>query len=200
MRTKSLLLAAVLSAAGLAIASAQGIYSVNVVGYVTVSVPAGYSIIANPLSNQQGNDLDTILPSVDIGTTIYTWDGAAFVPSVFFGTWAPNVTLAPGEGAFIEVAAATDLVFVGEVMQGDLVNQIPAGLSLRASQVPISEDLDTIGFPAEVGDTVYFYRNGGYEPSVYFGTFAPAAVPGIGEGFWVEKANAADWTRTFNVQ
>src|SRR6267143_1772496 len=101
MRTKTLLLTAVLSAAGVASSLAQAVYSVNVVGYVNYPAKAPFSMIANPLNNTAGNTLNNILPSVPVGTTIYTWNGTAFVSSVFFGTWSPDLTLAPGEGAFI---------------------------------------------------------------------------------------------------
>ena len=198
MRTKTLLLAAVLSAAGAATSLAQ-VYSVNVVGYANVAVTAPFSLIANPLNNTAGNDLDRVLPSVPFGTTIYKWNGTTFVSSVNFGSWSPNLTLAPGEGAFINIAANTTLTFVGEVMQGALTTPIPAGLSIKSSQVPQTNTLENLNFPAAFGDTVYFYRGGAYQSSVFFGTFSPPAIPAIGEAFWVNAGAAATWTRTFTV-
>jgi len=208
MRTKTLVLTAVLSAAGIASSLAQAVYSVNVVGYVNYPAKAPFSMISNPLNNTAGNTLNNILPSVPIGTTIYTWDGTAFVSSVFFGTWAPNLTLNPGDGAFINLAADTTLTWVGEVMQGALSNPVPLGFSIKSSQVPQSLKLENsptntvdpgLGFPAALGDTIYFYRGGTYVSSVYFGTFAPAAIPAIGEAFWVNTGAAKTWTRNFNA-
>jgi len=201
MRTKTLLLAAVLSAAGAATSLAQ-VYSVNAVGYVNLAAPAGFSMIANPLDNKTGNNLNNLLTNVALGTTIYKFDGVSgFSSSVFFGTWSPDLTLLPGEGAFINLDAATTLTFVGEVMQGALSNPIPAGFSIRSSQVPQNVELGTIGFPADLGDTVYFFRGGAYVSSVWFGgpAFTPAAIPALGESFFVNKSTAANWTRTFSV-
>src|SRR6266566_3762539 len=173
MRTKTLLLTATLGAAGIASSFAQTpVYSQNVVGYVTVQAPAGFSIIANPLDNKTGNNLNTILTGVPPGTTVYKYDGATgFSSSVNFGTWSPDLTLAPGEGAFIQLAAPATLTFVGEVTLGAASNhQIPAGFSIQASSVPQSDKLENLQFPADLGDTVYFYRGGAYVSSVFFGT------------------------------
>ena len=48
MRTKTLLLTAALSAAGIATSMAQ-VYSANAVGYVNKLIPTGFSMIANPV-------------------------------------------------------------------------------------------------------------------------------------------------------
>ena len=37
---------------------------------------------------------------------------------------------------------------------------------------------------------------------IFLGTgigWTPAAVPGVGEGFWISRANPADWNRNFSV-
>lgn len=189
-----------LGVAGMVAASAQ-VYSVNVVGYVNVDLAPGFNLIANPLNNTTGNDLNTLIPTAEFGAAVYAFDGTAFVPSSYFGTWDPNLTLAPGEGFFIQVSAAATLTFVGEVLQGaDSNMNVPAGLSLLGSKVPQAASLDDTGFPAEFGDAIYFFRNGVYEASSYFGTFNPPAVPAVGEGFWAQKATAADWNRNFVVQ
>ena len=211
MRTKTLLLTAVLSAAGLAssLSLAQGaVYSVNAVGYVNLPLPVGLSLICNPLKGSTGNDLNTILPltDADVGATIYTYNGSAFVSTTYLGTsigWTPNNSVAPGQGMFISLGAAKTLTFVGEVPQGTDSNiHMNNGLSLVAPPVPQSSALDTMLFPADVGDTVYFYRGGSYASSTFLGPgigWTPAAVPGVGEGFWVSRANAADWNRNFSV-
>jgi hypothetical protein len=201
MRTKTLLLAAVLTAAGAATSLAQ-VYSVNAVGYVNFPAPVGFSLIANPLDNKTGNNLNNLITNVPLGTTIYKFDGASgFSSSVFFGTWVPDVTLVPGEGAFINLDTATTLTFVGEVMQGALTTPVPAGFSIKSSQVPQSVELGTIGFPAGLGDTVYFFRAGAYVSSVWFGgpNFGPAATPAVGESFFVNATAAGTWSRTFSV-
>src|SRR6266513_2058939 len=108
MRTKTLLLAAVLSAAGVASSLAQ-VYSVNAVGYVNVTLTAGLNLICNPLKVTAGNDLTHALPlaDADVRTTVYTYNGT-FQNSTWLGTavgWTTNLTIAPGQGFFINVAA-----------------------------------------------------------------------------------------------
>src|SRR6266498_1630877 len=165
MRTKTLLLAAVLSAAGVASSLAQ-VYSVNAVGYVNVSLSPGLNLICNPLKVTAGNDLNHVLPSVTDGTTVFTYNGTSFVSSSYVAaltTWLPNLDVAPGHGFFISTQAAQTLTFVGEVPQGADSNiPVSNGLSLISSPVPQSLVLDAMAFPAETGDTVYFYRGGTY--------------------------------------
>jgi len=217
MRTKTLLLAAVLSAAGVASSLAQ-VYSVNAVGYVNVTLTSGLNLICNPLKVTAGNDLTHVLPltDADIGTTVYTYD-TSFHSSTFLGSttgWLPNLTVAPGQGFFINIVAGKTVTFVGEVPQGADSNiQVGNGLSLISSPVPQSlvlTDATTpangLAFPAELGDTVYFFRGSpkAYVNATFLGAptgWLPAAnaTPAVGEGFWSSKANAGTWTRNFSV-
>jgi uncharacterized membrane protein YeaQ/YmgE (transglycosylase-associated protein family) len=210
MRTKTLLLAAVLSAAGVASSLAQ-VYSVNAVGYVNVTLTSGLNLICNPLKVTAGNDLTHVLPltDADIGTTVYTYD-TSFHSSTFLGSvtgWLPNLTVAPGQGFFINIVAGKTVTFVGEVPQGADSNiSVKNGLALISSPVPQSLVLDQMAFPAELGDTVYFFRGSpkAYVNATYLGSptgWLPAAnaTPAVGEGFWSSKANAGTWTRNFSV-
>lgn len=211
MRTKTLLLAAVLSAAGIASSLAQ-VYSVNVVGYVNVNLTAGFNLICNPLKNTTGNQLNNILPltDADLGTIVYWYSGGGFQSSTYLGTtlgWTPNQAINPGTGIFINVSAAKTVTFVGEVPLGADSNlPLTAGLQLISSPVPQSTNLTAMNFPADVGDIVYFYRGAAgsksYAASTFLGTgigWVPDAVPGVGEGFWASKATAGTWTRNFSV-
>jgi len=207
MRTKTLLLAAVLSAGGVASSLAQ-VYSVNAVGYVNVTLTAGLSLICNPLKVTAGNDLNHVLPGLPDGTTVYTYD-TSFHSSSYVAaltTWIPNLTVAPGQGFFISLAAGQTITFVGEVPQGTDSNiPVSNGLSLISSPVPQSLVLDAMQFPADNGDTVYFYR--GTPKSYASASFlapvgwipAANATPAVGEGFWASKQTAATWTRNFSV-
>jgi len=210
MRTKTLLLSAVLSAAGVASSLAQ-VYSVNAVGYVNVTLTAGLNLICNPLKVTAGNDLNHVLPlsDTDLGTTVYTYD-TSFHSASYLGAavgWLPNLTVAPGQGFFISIATGKTVTFVGEVPQGTDSNiPVSNGLSLIASPVPQSLVLDAMLFPADLGDTVYFFRG---TPKAYVsasclgagvGWLPPAnATPAVGEGFWASKGTAATWTRNFSV-
>jgi hypothetical protein len=209
MRTKTLIIASALVAAGIVTSAAQ-VFSVNVVGYVNVTLPTGFSMIAPPLLTAN-NTLNDLIPNPADGTTVYKWDPSIgdFVISTYVGflnTWQPNITMDPGQGAFIDAKEETTLTFVGEVLQGDdLVVNLAAGFSMVGSLVPAEENLvdAAVNFPLADGDTVYFFRNGDYEITSYasfLGAFNPTpAIPRVGEGFWVFKNEAASWTRSFSV-
>ena len=179
MRTKTLLLTAALSAAGLATSMAQ-VYSVNAVGYVNQSVPAnGLAILAVPL-NGTNNSLNTTMPLPNgyDGTTMYRFDvpsqnyldAIAWIEG--FGWFSPtdsNPTVNPGEGIWVQNLAATalNITFVGEVPAGTLNNPIPGNnnLKLASSIVPkglpigdVATAATTLGFPAVDGDTLYIFN------------------------------------------
>jgi hypothetical protein len=163
MRTKTLLLTAALGAVGLTSSTAQQVFSVNAVGFVNVVVPPGFSMVANPL-NAATNTVPALFAGVPDGTTVYKFDGTSFlVNTLDLGEWGiPAQTLVPGEGAFIRNpgTAPFTVTFVGEVMQGSLSNPLPAGFSIKSSQVPQSAAVATVlGFPAADGDTIYQFVN-----------------------------------------
>jgi hypothetical protein len=129
--------------------------------------------------------------------------------------------LAPGEAFFIQMNAAADITWVGEVPQGDLSNPLPGAnaLSMRASEVPQAAQLGSPGvgleFPGATGDTVYIFDNasGAYkQPYQYLtglgwldanpdteGLDGPT-IP-VGTGFFLLQGatGAASWDRTFSV-
>jgi hypothetical protein len=210
MRTKTLAIAAAFLAAGLASSVAQSnVYSLNVVGYVNVDLPAGFTMIANPLKNGD-NTINTVLADVPPGTLLYKFDGSFGSPAEAGGLgvgWDVNLSLAPGEGAFIQLPTAKTVTFVGEVTQGNTTNSMPAGFSIRSSVVPQSAGLTSVlGFPAEAGDIVYFFNKatqsyaGGLYESGGGNLWDPSEPsPAVGEAFWVQKAAPANWVRDFNV-
>jgi hypothetical protein len=65
MRTRSILLGAALLAAGVASSMAQvsNVFSVNVVGYVSIDVTSNkYKLMQNPLDDGKGNIVTNIMP------------------------------------------------------------------------------------------------------------------------------------------
>lgn len=222
MKTKALLLAAAVMAVGAGTSMAQ-VYSANAVGYVNLSLPAGFSIIANPLNNTN-NSLSTILAAAPNGTVVYRFDtttmGYVSSTKTSFAGWQPNLVFNPGEGFFIRLAAPLNLTFVGEVPQGNLSNPLVGGnaFQIRASQVPQSLPLGrptavnpTLGFPANAQDRVWLFLNppGSYSSYTFFGnTWVGAAanngdgptIP-VGTGFFLQKTGAASqsWDRNFSV-
>jgi len=214
MRTKALLCAAAL-AAGIATSMAQSnVYSLNVVGYYNVSIPAGQmTVIANQF-NTTNNTLGALIPSPPAGTLFYKYvSGTGWVTynfDEFDLKWLPNanVTLNPGEGGlFKNVTSSTmTLTFVGEVPQGSLTNPLPVGLAIRSSMVPQAGKVTTdLGYPAVAGDLVYKYVAPTGWVTYNFDEFDLKWLPseptfGVGEGFFSRKNAAIDWTRNFTVQ
>jgi hypothetical protein len=222
MRTKTLLLTAALAAAGVATSMAQGVFSVNTVGYVNVTLKPGFNLVSNPLkaSNQTVAELfKNIQGGVPVGFQVFTfspttgfaggtanWDE---FDNIFTGAGA-SVVVEPGEGAFVRNSATTDkvLTFVGEV-QTQAVNPLPAGFSIKGSEIPIEGTVAALGFPGVPGDQIFKFnpnKPGGPGYDTYnFDEFdlvwtptPPMLAPG--EGIFVRKTAAGSWTQSFTIQ
>jgi len=225
MRTKTLLLTAVLSAAGVASSLAQvTVYSVNAVGYVNRTFDkAGFYIIANPL-NSGNNQVGTVIPNAPDSTVIYRFNASSgFSEAItyvagagwFNSTGAATDVLAPGEAVFMGLPVGATypvtMTFVGEVPQGNLTNPVTITgnkLSLIASQVPVSAGLSTaiMNFPAADNDTIYFF-DGPTQKYLDAITYAAGAgwfdssgakdpTPAVGEGFFLVSGASANRTWT----
>jgi len=221
MRTKTLALTAALTAAG-ALTSMAQVYSVNIVGYINLNVPQGFSMIANQLNATPDNTLETLLPAPPEGTTIYKFNPAAGSYYVYLFSadnpgWLPqnggpaHTTLNPGEGAFVAMPSATAVTLVGEVQ---LVSTYPLnnGFQIVSSVIPQSDNLDNLGFPPTEGDFAYQFNhaagsyyiwqwsadNPGWAPQNATPTLIP--TPAVGESFFFATSGGArTWNRTFTV-
>jgi len=237
MRTsKALILAAAFAAAGVATSMAQ-VYSVNAVGYVNKTLTPGFTLVSNPL-NAADNKISTIFNNFQggprDGTTVYKFVGTGFQTAGFdeFGGWSgqgANVTLLPGEGAFVFIpnpiggeAANKVLTFVGEVPQNATSTPLPRGFSMKSSVVPQAlapdkaknTDGSSAAIPAVDGDSIYRWipATRGYKTYVYtqfdpgtpgeWGSGAEEGLPvmDVGEAFYYSRLGAATtWNRTFSV-
>ena len=209
MRTKALILASVLGVAMVASSVAQ-VYSVNAVGYINLTLKPGFTMIANQLDNMAGNKISAVLATVPDGTVLYKFNGAGYdIISFEIDQWnAPDTTLAPGEGAFIKVPGTANVVvtLVGDVPQGTLTVNVPAGFWIMSSKVPQLIDMNatgaaSVGFPAADGDILYRWNGASYEIfsfeiDQWNGTLQ---IP-VGEAFFYKRVGpATTWTRTFTV-
>jgi hypothetical protein len=198
----------------------SNVYSLNVVGYVNKSLPAGLTLIANPLqttNNTVGGLFGGVGGALPEGTQIYLWNGSGYAigtrDDLGAAGYSPdgfeNQSLAPGKGFFVKNngAAALTVTFVGEVLQGKLTNHVGTGYQLLASMVPQAGQVDTVlGYPAVEGDQVYLWKGTAYaiftadslnEPPLWG---SPGPVLDVAEGFFSRKAAAVDWIRDFTVQ
>jgi hypothetical protein len=213
MRTKTLLLTAAFSAAGIATSMAQ-VYSINAVGYVNTSLVKGFNLISNPLNNTaaNGNQIKNLFAGLPGGTQIFKFNGTAYASAAvddFTGEItgpAADMTLVPGEGVFVSALGPATVTFVGEVMQGTgankLSNPIPQGFSIRSSQVPQAGTATALGFPAAEGDQVFIFNEAtqAYKTSNYsFGAWDTDPTFEVGEAAFVRTDVAKPWTREFSV-
>lgn len=213
MRTKTILLTAALSAAGVATSMAQ-VFSVNAVGYVNKTIPGGkLALISNPLTAAD-NTIGGLFKGVPAGTQVFKFDGTSFVTATyddidnaFLPEAAAKTTVVPGEGVFVRNPTAQPLTitFVGEVPQGALKNPLPKGLSIRSSQVPQAGTAQELGLVGGAGDQVFQFDVTGQ--SYFTSTFddidnawlPPLKQLAVGEAFFLNKQVAGSWDRTFSV-
>jgi len=219
MRTKTLLLAAALTAAG-ALTSMAQVYSVNIVGYINVSVPKGFSLVANQLDNGTGNKIIDLFPqaSTTDGMVVFKFVNATGTYSqeqIAGGTWSAGgqLTMNPGEGVFVLCSAPFTATFVGQVMTGTTTRNIPTGFEIVSSIIPQAGTLysDTAGPDLAYGvppnsQLVYQFVNatGTYSQNQWTGSWSaePGPVLAVGEAFFslIPAASGPKaWTRTFNV-
>jgi len=210
MKAKSLLLAGAVTIASAVGAMAQGtVFSVNAVGFVNKTFPAGkFTLAANPLVASD-NSVQTLLASAPAGTQVFKFNptsGSFETASLgVFGWVNGTLSLLPGEGFFVKNGGGSDftVTFVGNVNQGSLTNSLVAGFNLVSSQVPqaglVSTDLQ---MPTSNGDQVFrFNSDTGYTTHSLgiFGWVGGEPSVEVGEGFFVRKNASANWTRSFSV-
>jgi len=187
---------------------ASAVYSNNVIGYVSFSLPPGFSMISNPLEGASNRVVDTFVAWPD-GTSLSRYDTRFFTlkeNSVKNDRWSNSSDeLMPGEGGifFNPTQDYKSHSFVGDVLEGNLSVPIPPGFSIRSSLLPLQGSLDEMNFPISDGDVIHLfdrdrqkyvlhpYENGKW-------TAGPPVV-GLGESFWVAKAKPANWTRNLVI-
>jgi hypothetical protein len=184
MRTK-VLLCAVALAASLASSMAQNVYSLNVVGYVNVTLPSGkFTVVANPLDASMGgtvatgNDMTNLF---NVATTPLLANGSKFqqfVPAAndygpiinYAGgpkKWGSNFSMPPGSSALFYNNGAADAVvtFTGQVPQGtyNVASMTSAHFTMVGSPIPIGGDITNsttvVGLTPANGDTVSTFNS-----------------------------------------
>ena len=187
------------------------ILSYNSLGCMTVTVPAGSAMIANQVQTAD-NDVHALFAGVPNNTAIHKYNPATggYLTATFVdGQWeGDDFEVGPGEGVFIDnpLPGPLAVAFVGELLQGRLLNPVLAGSSVRSSMVPQTGVLDVeLGYPVAEGDSVSRYNNatGGYiTDSFVDGLWEgddPPPRPRVGESFWITTSAAKAWVREFSV-
>jgi len=191
--------------------SAGSVYSVNIVGYVTTSLAPGLSLISNPLY-APNKTLGYYIQTAPDGAQVYKYTaGGGFEVSTFDaaeGAWTnPNLEVPLGTGFYFNNPSPETFrhTFVGEVLQGVLVNPLPRGISTVGALVPQAGSINLIqGIPGEPGDELRILMNDGINPAteeISLFTAENGWVPdltlGVGQGLWINKQNAQNWVRVF---
>jgi hypothetical protein len=222
MRTKALLVAAAITAVGLATSLAQtNVYSQNVVGYINLNLTNTWQIICNQLDLDGTGTNNTVMTvfgtNLPSGSAVYAFTGGAFAsPPASYSTktgWsgntnAVNAALNPGGGVFVAVPSAKTVTLVGNVMQGSLNTPYISGYNMVASQVPQAGLLQTdLGYAPVSGAAIYrfnaasqAYISPPYSYSTKTGWSPSQPSVNVGEGFWLASPGAGTWTRDFTVQ
>src|SRR6266496_2175431 len=211
MRTKTMIVSALLVAAGITTSTAQAVYSVNIVGYINKSLPPGLSLISNQLNASPDNKVQTLFGSPVGQVTVYkfnptagNFDQAAWDPDSGWAD-ATSMVLNPGEGAFVDNGgAAFTLTLVGEVKLSSTVNIHPA-IDTYSSVIPQSGLISTLGFPTPTAQLTVYKFNGTAFDSFAFDPDSAAWSPSepslnIAEGIFIDNTcPVLAWTRTFTV-
>jgi hypothetical protein len=184
MRTKVLICAAAL-AASLASSMAQNVYSLNVVGYVNVTLAKSkFTAVANPLDASMGgtiatgNDMTNLFnintaPLIGNGSTIATFNSALnnYNSSVSYVAltkkWGGNFSMPPGKAALYYNNGANDTVvtFTGQVPQGpyNVATLNKSQFTLVGSPIPIGGNVtnstSVVGLAPSNGDTVATFNS-----------------------------------------
>jgi hypothetical protein len=179
--------------------------SINILGYASMTLPPGFSMINNPF-DAASNCVSELFKEWPDGTLLSRFDLRLFRLSenrLQNGRWSnPSEELVPGDGAIVfnPTSDYRPLNFVGEVIHGNLTIPVPAGFSVRSSLIPQGGSLDDLEFPIADGDVIHLFDRDQQKYVVYpfdNGKWKSGTpVVSIGESFWVAKTSAKNWTRT----
>lgn len=204
---RSLLVSGSVNATSIVQALASNSFLPNVVGFVHVSAPPGFSLIANPFVTTN-NTLAGLLSHVPNGSKFAKYiSGQGYVTNLFSsGQWNSGATtLNPGEGGFFGNPGQTNLplTFVGQVLQGSLTNSLPSGNSIRAPMVPLANALASL--PASNGDKIECYVNGVLITYTSFlgswsgGSVNPPLALIPGKAYLMIRSSATNWIESFSL-
>jgi hypothetical protein len=188
-------------------------YSSNIVGYYRVDLGScGYTLIANQLIAPGGNKISNLFRAPAEGTEIYKFNrslGGYDLLSFVGGAWEagdPDMTLEPGEGAFLHSPAGTHR-FLGEVpLTASVIihpgYQIISSPATRAGYLEGPPPMG-LGFSPADGDTVYpFFCWCGYCIDQYIdpasggtgwegGSAGAPPYVSLGQSFWLSTYAAS---------
>ena len=167
-----------------------------------LDLPAGYSLIANQLHGSN-NLISTVVPVVPDGTMLVKWDGAAqqFTPPDTYlagagwldGSFNPSATtLAPGEGAVINLPSPQTLLFTGAFRPPTLPVSLAGGYNLVGRQIPRPGTFEQITGESPVAGSIVDQLDPArqqYRTHTFVGGEWLDGVPlaEVGEAVWIRR-------------
>jgi len=237
MKRLSAIVAGGILAASLVAQAQTPVYSVNAVGYTKVNLPAGFSMVSLPFNSVGGAAMsidDALGKNFADGTTIFFYMGAAigYQSYTYYDNgptdpttgWYNNSTslmegtnkILRGEGFWIQVTSATNVVLAGEVPGGtDATNSIPLvkGFQMVSSAYPAAMSVKN-GLTPSDGDTIFNWTGAAYKSYTYYDNGPTDPTTGwydndtslqvadvslaIGQAAWYQSVNNANvnWNQT----
>jgi hypothetical protein len=185
---------------------------------VPIAGAGGYTLIANPFDDGNGNQLTNILSSaLPNKSQVITWNGTGYNTAIVKGggIWGSSVSLPPGTGFFVKNGVASSPVvtnvFVGSVIvniSSSITNTLASGYTLAGSPIPYAADATTdtnvaLGSVLANKSQLIDWNSGTQ-------LFDTADVKGggvwgtpfnisVGEGFFIKAQSAgSNWVQTLN--
>jgi hypothetical protein len=228
MRTKTMLLSALLGSLGtVAVMAQSNVYSLNVVGYVNITCNPGFNIVSCPLQASPDNTLNTLLPPA--GSAYKKWQVWTYDPTLstpygedvaLASVWGGGglETINPGQAVWLynPGVSTSNITFVGTVPNGPITTTLhPNSFNLVSSAIPASGDVITNSlmlFSNGVKkDQVWTYNNTLSTPyTEYVATGTSLAtgwpsgdpqLPTVGGGFWYLNNQSTNnyWVQSYSV-
>jgi hypothetical protein len=181
MRTKTMLLSALLGALGSVSVMAQtNVYSLNAVGYINITIYPGFNMISCPLIASPDNTLNTLLNNTNGQyKKQQVWSYTATNSQPYFEEvgsatgWnqGGNTTINPGQGVWFNNVSneLLTITFVGTVPTGPITNVLYANsFNMVSTAVPASGDIVTNSImnfdTAAKKDQVWMYNAANSQP------------------------------------
>jgi len=182
--------------------------SAQVVGFVDVWIPTGYSLVAMPLEVADPT-VASLLAGLPDGTIVYAYEPAPAnryrINAFELGEWQyPDQSLGVGEAVWVRnPGAPVRLRLQGAVAVGEATALLPAGWSLRGGLLPQAGAVDAVlRCPVAEGDMVARFEAFAEAPRFELqrfenGRWESGRAPrlSLGEGFWIWKNAPAIWTQ-----
>lgn len=184
-----------------------GVFATNLVGFVNLDVRPGYQLVANPFQPQREDTVARVFRRLPVGTQLIKYAEGRFTTNSVWASefWEdPTQTFGAGEAGFLfnPLTNIVTLTLDGQMLVGEIVTPIPAGLSLLGCKAPlqgrVTQDMhlrlssfDNLYLWKETNFIVYTYLpNGHWHP----------AEPRLGpaEGFFVRTAQPTNWIINLN--